>query len=159
MRILGIDPGLDGALALFDTDLGKIAVVDMPTFEIKVGKSMKRRISASGLALEIRALNAEQVFIEKVGAMPGQGVSSMFGFGYSAGMLEGVVAALSHAYGYLTPQEWQKLARVAGGKDGSRQKASRLFPCDADLFIRKKDNGRSDAVCIAYAGARDLKLL
>ncbi|HJQ13048.1 MAG TPA: hypothetical protein VJ840_18595 [Gemmatimonadaceae bacterium] len=159
MRIIGIDPGLDGAIALIDTELVKLHVEDMPTYEIKVGRSNKRRVSALGLAATLVDLKADHVVIEKVGAMPGQGVTSMFSFGYTAGMIEGIVAALNVPYNYLTPQEWQKLARVAGGKDGSREKASRLFPCDADLFMRKKDNGRSDAVLIAYAGCRDLKLL
>lgn len=160
MRIVGIDPGLDGAIALIDTDIMKLHVEDMPTYEIKVGRSMKRRISAHGFAMLLAGLyQIDHVFIERVGAMPGQGVTSMFSFGYSAGLTEGIVAARGCAYSYLTPQEWQKLARVSGGKDGSREKASRLFPCDADLFMRKKDNGRSDAVCIAYAGCRDLKLL
>lgn len=159
MRICGIDPGLDGAIALIDTDRMKLGIQDMPTNEIKVGRSMKRRISALGLAWALRDLEADHVFIEKVGAMPGQGVTSMFSFGYSAGMIEGIVAAINKPYSYLTPQQWQQIARVSGGKDGSREKASRLFPCDADLFMRKKDNGRSDAVCIAYAGCRDLKLL
>lgn len=160
MRICGIDPGLDGAIALIDTDLMKLAVDDMPVNELKIGRSMKRRVSALGLARDLEALGPiDHVFVEKVGAMPGQGVTSMFSFGYSAGMVEGVLAALRVPYSYLTPQQWQQIARVSGGKDGSREKASRLFPCDADLFMRKKDNGRSDAVCIAYAGCRDLKLL
>lgn len=159
MRICGIDPGLDGAIALIDTDLMKLHVDDMPTNELKIGRSTKRRISALGLATDIVNLRPDHVFVEKVGAMPGQGVTSMFSFGYSAGMVEGVLAALRVPYSYLTPQQWQQIARVSGGKDGSREKASRLFPCDADLFMRKKDNGRSDAVCIAYAGCRDLKLL
>lgn len=159
MRIVGIDPGLDGAVALIDTDLVKLVVEDTPTFEVKSGKSTKRRVDAGGLASAIQILAPDRAYVEKVGAMPGQGVSSMFSFGYSAGLIEGILATLRIPYEYMTPQAWQQLARVAGGKDGSRQKASRLFPCDANLFVRKKDNGRSDAVCIAYAGARDLKLL
>jgi crossover junction endodeoxyribonuclease RuvC len=160
MRIVGIDPGLDGAIALIDTERFKLAVLDMPTKEIRVGKSNKRKVEAITLWHHLQQLMPiDKVYMEKVGAMPDQGVTSMFNFGYSAGMLEGVVAALGVPYEYLTPQEWQAHAKVAGGKDGSREKAMRLFPCDAELFIRKKDNGRSDATCLAYAGCKDMKLL
>lgn len=163
MRIVGIDPGLDGAIALIQTDPMMLRVEDMPTFTVRSGKTDKRRVDAGALAHALEQWHypaaIDRVYIEKVGAMPGQGVTSMFGFGFSAGMIEGIVAALKIPYEYMTPQAWQALAKVAGGKDGSRQKASRLFPCDADMFIRKKDNGRSDAVCIAYAGARDLRVL
>lgn len=160
MNIVGIDPGLDGAIALIVVgDRPKLLVEDMPTNLIQRGKGEKRLVSSLGLMQIVRNMQPDHVFIEKVGAMPGQGVTSMFGFGFSAGMIEGIVAALELPYSYLTPQQWQQLARVSGGKDGSREKASRLFPTDADLFLRKKDNGRSDAACIAYAGARDLRLL
>jgi crossover junction endodeoxyribonuclease RuvC len=90
------------------------------------------------------------VVVEKVGAMPGQGVSSMFNFGRSAGIIEGVVAALRMPSTYVTPAAWTKAVGRAAGKDASRMRAMELFPTRADLFKRAKDDGRADAALIAY---------
>jgi crossover junction endodeoxyribonuclease RuvC len=88
--------------------------------------------------------------VEKVGAMPGQGVVSMWNFGRSAGIIEGVVAALRMSSTYVTPQTWTKAVGRAAGKDASRMRAMELFPTRADLFKRAKDDGRADAALIAY---------
>jgi crossover junction endodeoxyribonuclease RuvC len=98
---------------------------------------------------EIKAL------IEKVSAMPGNGVSSMFSFGRAAGIVEGVLAGLSVPFELIPPATWIKSMRTFGGKDGSRQRAQELFPDYAHLFARKKDDGRAEAALLAcYAGER-----
>ena len=152
--VIGIDPGISGAIAIFED--GKLdAVIDMPTLEVDSGKTKKRHISAIGLVriLETWTLVSDgqaHIVIEKVGAMPGQGVTSMFNFGRSAGIIEGVVAALQRPYTYVIPAAWTKAVGRAAGKDASRMRAMELFPAKADLFKRAKDDGRADAALIAY---------
>jgi crossover junction endodeoxyribonuclease RuvC len=149
--IIGIDPGISGAIAIFED--GKLySVIDMPTLKIASGKTMKSHISAIELVdiLDGWSPNLAHVVIEKVGAMPGQGVSSMFNFGRSAGIIEGVVAAMHFPSTYVTPAVWTKAVGRAAGKDASRMRAMELFPTRAELFKRAKDDGRADAALIAY---------
>ena len=93
MIILGIDPGLSGALAFLDTNTGMIAIEDMPTVEVKRNNKLKREVSPQLTAAIIAKRHAEAAFLEKVNAMAGQGVSSVFSFGRSSGILEGILAA------------------------------------------------------------------
>lgn len=151
--ILGIDPGASGALAFFDMEQGKLTIVDMPVIEIERGGKAKREISPHFVAAAIRDFKPNVAWIEKVGAMPGQGVSSMFQFGRGVGMIEGVLAGLSVPVNYVTPQAWQKAIGLRGGKDGARLRAVELFPAYASQFARKKDDGRADAALIAWYGA------
>jgi len=153
MIILGIDPGLSGALAFLNVEDGILDIVDMPTVSITRNGKTKNEVSAPMLASVIRARQVDSAIIEKVGAMRGQGTSSMFSFGRSVGMIEGVLAGLMIPVDYVTPQRWQKSIGVRDGKDGSREIAARLFPAYAAMFMRKKDNGRSDAALIAYWAA------
>jgi crossover junction endodeoxyribonuclease RuvC len=149
--VIGIDPGISGAIAVFRD--GKLeSVVDMPTVEIASGKTIKRHISAATLRniLELDMYQFSHVVIEKVGAMPGQGVTSMFNFGRSAGIIEGVVVGLKMPSTYVTPATWTKAVGRAAGKDASRMRAMELFPAKAELFKRAKDDGRADAALIAH---------
>jgi crossover junction endodeoxyribonuclease RuvC len=149
--VIGIDPGISGAISVFDWyTKSLLEVYDMPTLEVDSGKTKKRHISAVTLRDILEIYPDSHVVIEKVGAMPGQGVSSMFNFGRSAGIIEGVVAALRMSSTYVTPQQWTKAVGRAAGKDASRMRAMELFPTRADLFKRAKDDGRADAALIAY---------
>jgi crossover junction endodeoxyribonuclease RuvC len=149
--IIGIDPGINGAISVVSAITHTLFdVFDMPTLEVDSGKTKKRHISAVGLRDILVGYPDSHVVIEKVGAMPGQGVSSMFNFGRSAGIIEGVVAALQIPHTYVTPATWTKAVGRAAGKDASRMRAMELFPTRADLFKRAKDDGRADACLIAY---------
>jgi crossover junction endodeoxyribonuclease RuvC len=149
--VIGIDPGISGAIAVFDWYSYTLKeVIDMPTLEVDSGKTKKRHISAVSLCNYLTVFSNAHVVIEKVGAMPGQGVTSMFNFGRSAGIIEGVVAALRMPHTYVTPAAWTKAVGRAAGKDASRMRAMELFPAKADLFKRAKDDGRADAALIAY---------
>jgi len=149
--VIGIDPGISGAISVFDWfTQSLVEVVDMPTLEVDSGKTKKRHISAVSLGNYLTLFSNAHVVVEKVGAMPGQGVSSMFNFGRSAGIIEGVVAALRMPSTYVTPATWTKAVGRAAGKDASRMRAMELFPAKADLFKRAKDDGRADACLIAY---------
>lgn len=153
MKICGIDPGVSGAIAILDMEKGYLSVIDMPTHQIERNGKTKNEISAQLVARYLEDQKPDHVWIEKVGAMPGQGVSSMFQFGRSVGTIEGIIAALRLPISYVTPQKWQKASGMRAGKDGSRQRAQELFPAFAQHFTRMKDNGRSDAALIAWFGA------
>jgi crossover junction endodeoxyribonuclease RuvC len=149
--VIGIDPGISGAISVFDWyTKSLLEVYDMPTLEVDSGKTKKRHISAVSLRDILEIYPDSHVVIEKVGAMPGQGVVSMWNFGRSAGIIEGVVAALRMPSTYVTPQTWTKAVGRAAGKDASRMRAMELFPTRAELFKRAKDDGRADAALIAY---------
>lgn len=154
MIILGCDPGASGALVILDVESNTLSIEDMPTVEIKRGTRMVRHVSAQLVAELLIDRAITHAVVEKVGAMPGQGVASMFAFGRAAGVIEGVLAGLHIPTTYVTPQEWQKAMRVLGGKDGARARAAQLWPKSAKEFARKKDDGRADAALIAGYGAK-----
>jgi crossover junction endodeoxyribonuclease RuvC len=142
--ILGIDPGQSGALA-WVCDGALIEVVDMPTIEVRG----KRKINAGALANIISKRDVEFVVIEAVHAMPKQGVSSSFNFGYGAGLLEGVCAALNYAVQMVPPAQWKRLASLPADKGACRQLAARHWPGAAHMFSRVKDDGRAEASLMA----------
>lgn len=154
MRILGVDPGASGALVILDTDDNNLTVFDMPCVEVKRGTRNVRQVSAQLVVDLLHGHALSHAFVEKVGAMPGQGVASMFAFGRAAGVIEGVLAGLCIPTTYVPPQEWQKAMRVTGGKDGARSRAAQLWPGQATYFSRVKDDGRADAALIAAYGAK-----
>lgn len=153
MIIVGIDPGLSGAVAFYDTVTKDIEIHDMPTVEVTRNGKAKRELSAAMLSEILTSRKVDGAFLERVNAMAGQGVSSVFSFGRSSGIVEGILAAYDIPTTLVTPQAWQKAVGQRGGKDGSRERAMQLFPAQAALFSRKKDDGRSDAALIAYYGA------
>lgn len=153
MIVVGIDPGLSGAVAVWDLSQKLLAVHDMPTVSIKSGKSTKNQLSEAMLASIIRQVKPEHAYLEFVSAMPGQGVSSMFNFGMGYGAIKGILAALEVPFTTVTPVKWQRDLAVAKGKEGNRLRAAQLFPEFAHLFTRVKDDGRADAALIAHWGA------
>jgi crossover junction endodeoxyribonuclease RuvC len=153
MRVLGIDIGLDGAIALIENgDL--LEVHDMPTVTLERNNKSKRMVNAAELARLIRQSAPGCAYLERLNAMPGQGVTSMFSMGQSLGVVLGILAALDIPTTTIPPRTWQRALDVPQGKDGSRYRAAQLFPAHAELFKRVKDNGRSDAALIAAYGAR-----
>lgn len=148
--ILAIDPGAKGALAFFDVRACTLEVIDIPTVQVKRGQKLKLEISPQMTAAIISARKPLVAVMEKTGAMPGQGVSSMYQFGRSVGMLEGILAALQIPVSYVSPQVWQKDVGSRDGKDGNRARAAELYPAYAGEFARKKDDGRADAALMAW---------
>lgn len=156
--ILGFDPGLDGAFAaLYDSTL---SVADMPTNTIKRGGKSKRELDLGQLTALVKlALAGEDnahAFVEQVGAMPGQGVSSMFSFGKSYGSILGILAALRVPVTLVPPARWKKALQVPQGKDAARHRASQLFPQHAELWPLVKHDGRAESALIAEYGRRCL---
>ena len=156
MIVLGIDPGVSGAWAVYDTGTATIYAADAPT----VGKDL----DAASFAAEIAKWQPTSAVIERVGSMPGQGLSSTFRFGVAYGVVQGVVAALRIRVEFVTPAKWKAYyglssalspgpARKKDLKEKSRERALHLWPERSDLFRRKKDDGRAEAALLAKYGA------
>jgi crossover junction endodeoxyribonuclease RuvC len=152
--ILGVDPGLSGALAFYGPADYTLRIVDIPTHTLKRNGKEKREVDIYELARLIdEAGSIARAFIEQVGAMPGQGVSSVFSFGKTYGQIIGVLAANFIPMEFVTPQTWKKGLKVPAAKDGSRARASQLLPHNAAIWSRAKDDGRAEAAMIALWGA------
>ena len=147
--ILGIDPGVTGALALYYPEApSRVVAQDLPLAD--------GEISAPLLADIIRSFAPSMAVIERVSAMPGQGVVSMFNFGRAYGDVRGVIGALSIPVHFATPQKWKKHFRLSSDKEEARAFALRLFPACADHFKLKKHHGRAEAALIAKFGAETI---
>lgn len=156
--IIGIDPGLTGAVA-FVWD-GLYLVLDIPTMANGKGSSkVKQQVNASALkSMILRNIEDDDghigpcsVFMERVSSMPGQGVASMFSMGDTFGCIRGVCAAMGLPVEIVTPQSWKKHYHLGSDKEVIRAKAIELFPL-AELG-RKKDHNRAEALLIARYGA------
>ena len=144
--ILGVDPGASGALAFYDPlQPGFIAVQDMPIADGKV--------CAVQLAQAVRMMEPAVAWIELVGAMPGQGVTSMFNFGVSFGVAKGTILALGVPVQLVRPNKWKKALGLKADKEQARELAIRLWPDQAEWFARKKDAGRAEAALLARYGS------
>ena len=147
-RILSIDPGISGALALLD-NTKIVDIQDMPIVPKTTGKG--NEISAILLAQIIRDYCCEytidKIVMEVVRAMPGQGSVSMFSFGRSVGTIEGVLAGLQLPVTMVRPQVWKKHhGLLKKDKQAARTLVLQKYPNDIDWFKRKKDVDRADAV-------------
>jgi crossover junction endodeoxyribonuclease RuvC len=155
MNIIGIDPGLDGAVAIIEPS--EFMVWDTPTLTVKGAKGNRREYALVQMADWLRPWAGTSVaFIENVHAMPGQGVRSMFTMGYGVGAWHAILATLGIIYTTVTPQRWKGVLLDGMGKDkdAGRLRAMQLFPSKSHLFDRKKDDGRADAILIAEYGRR-----
>lgn len=144
--ILGIDPGVSGAVAFyFPAASGRISVDDVP---VAGGE-----ISTPHLASMIKRYAPSLAIVEKVNAFPGQGVCSVFNFGKSYGQVLGVLGSLNIPTHLVSPQKWKKHFSLTSDKDQSRALAIRLFPACADHFKLKKHDGRAEAALLAVYGS------
>lgn len=157
MYYIGIDPGQTGAIAVINSKKEIATIYDTPTMQAIKGKKYKTEYLPAEMVSVLSSYPKElcHVFIEKVGAMPGQGVTSMFNFGKGFGIWIGILAALELPHTFVTPQAWKKLLMQGmADKDAARIRAQELFPQSIVLLNRKKDIGRADALLIAEYGRR-----
>jgi len=148
MRIMGVDPGLGGAVALIDDEMGLTVVQDVPVIRLGTG-----RVIVEALLCEmIRNLDPHHAFVERVHAMPKQGVTSSFTFGMVYGLIRGVLSGLGVPTTLVTPNEWKRAMRMGADKREARIIAGRLFPLNIKDFARVRDDGRAEAVLLAYYG-------
>jgi crossover junction endodeoxyribonuclease RuvC len=153
MLIIGIDPGISGSICFFQD--GKIIdVIEMPT--MTEGKKNKKQVNGSQIFNEIserikKIDNKDiKVIIEQVSAMPGQGVTSMFNFGQSFGILKGICSAMQLSMYFIRPAKWKKyFSLINSEKDASRARAIEIFPYFSSQLSRKKDSNKADAILIA----------
>ena len=151
MKIIGIDPGLSGAIAILQ-DKQVLGIYDMPV--MSEGKKNKRQLNSAQLVNIIKEniiTNEEiAVVVEQVNAMPGQGVTSMFNFGQTFGAIKGVCAALELPIFFVRPSKWKKYFElINSSKDSSRTKVIEMYPSLSNQLTKKKDVNKSDAILIA----------
>ena len=151
MIIIGIDPGINGAISIVENKK-ILEVYDTPT--MIDGKKNKRQINSAQVTNIIKErLNVGKevvVVVEHVNAMPGQGVTSMFNFGQSFGVIKGICAALSLPIHFVRPTKWKKYFNlIKTNKDASRTKVIETYPEISSKLHRKKDSNRADAILIA----------
>ena len=153
MLIIGIDPGISGSICFFKD--GKIIdVIEMPT--MTEGKKNKKQVNGSQIYNEfLKRINKFQrddirVIVEQVSAMPGQGVTSMFNFGQSFGILKGICSAMQLPIYFVRPAKWKKYFNLINSeKDASRTRAIEIFPYFSSQLSKKKDANKADAILIA----------
>ena len=153
MLVIGIDPGISGSICFFNE--GKIIdVLEMPT--MAEGKKNKKQVNGAQIFNEIseriKKLDKRDVkiVIEQVSAMPGQGVTSMFNFGQSYGILKGICSAMQLPMYFVRPAKWKKYFNLINSeKDASRTRAIEIFPYLSGQLSRKKDSNKADAILIA----------
>ena len=153
MLIIAIDPGISGSLCFFEE--GKIIdIIEMPN--MAAGKKNKRQVNGAQIyneiSLRIKNFQKEniKVVIEQVSAMPGQGVTSMFNFGQSFGVLKGICSAMQLPMYFVRPAKWKKYFNLINTKkDASRTKAIEIFPYISAQLSKKKDTNKADAILLA----------
>ena len=152
MLIIGIDPGISGSICFFED--GKILeVIEMPV--MTEGKKNKKQVNGSQIYNEfLKRINKKddeiRVVIEQVSAMPGQGVTSMFNFGQSYGILKGICSAMQLPMFFVRPAKWKKYFNLINSqKDASRTRAIEIFPYFSTQLSKKKDSNKADAILIA----------
>ena len=151
MIIIGVDPGISGAISIIENKK-ILEVYDTPT--MIDGKKNKRQINSAQVTNIIKErLNKEKdvvVVVEQVNAMPGQGVTSMFNFGQSFGVIKGICAALGLPIYFVRPTKWKKhFNLIKTNKDASRTKVIQVYPEISSKLSRKKDSNKADAILIA----------
>ena len=153
MLIIGIDPGVSGSICFFRD--GKILdAIEMPV--MNEGKKNKKQVNGAQIYNEItKKINSNsetkiRVVIEHVTAMPGQGVTSMFNFGQSFGVLKGICSAMRLPMFFVRPAKWKKFYNLINSeKDASRTRAIEIFPDFSSHLTKKKDSNKADAILIA----------
>lgn len=151
--ILGIDPGIDGAIAVLSPAGELVEVIDMPT--LTDGAKGRRAVNPALLAAVIYSTHATKAYCELIGPRPGDGHVGAFGFGRSRGIIEGVLAAAGVPVEMIAPASWKRAAGIGPGKenkDSARSVVIARWPAKANLFARKCDCDRAEAALIALAG-------
>jgi len=151
MKIIGIDPGLSGGIAVLENNR-VLNIFDMPV--MPEGKKNKRQLNSAQLVTlikeNIKSNEEVAIVVEQVNAMPGQGVTSMFNFGQTFGAIKGVCAALGLPIFFVRPSKWKKhFELINSSKDASRTKAIEMYPALSSQLAKKKDVNKSDAILIA----------
>jgi crossover junction endodeoxyribonuclease RuvC len=158
VKILGVDPGGSGALALLSP--GLLLAVDMPVFMVMRGKTAKAEVDFLALADLLAEWQPDVCYFEQVGGIPGQAASAAFNFGRAVGLAEGAAKGTRARFVAVPPATWKRRMGLPTGqdkkdaKDASRAMATSMWPSAAALFRRVKDDGRAEAALLAEYGRR-----
>jgi crossover junction endodeoxyribonuclease RuvC len=149
--VCGIDPGLDGAVALLSDD-GSLVIHSMPTLMLKRGGKNRREIDPHVLADQIEEARPSHVFLERSWSRPEHGGIGSHTNGLNSGIVIGILAAFAIPYTLIAPQTWKRRLQVPAEKNGARSRASQLLPAHASNWRLVKDDGRAEAALIALYG-------
>jgi crossover junction endodeoxyribonuclease RuvC len=153
-HIIGIDPGLSGAIVFLNQETQKILnIFDMPTVTVTINKKERRKIAPALLVNLLKTHPASHIIVENVGPRPSEGAVGAFSFGFGVGIIHGIAAGLDLPLTTVHPATWKKAMGVPADKGGARLAAMARFPEWADSFKRVKDDGRAEAALIALYGA------
>ena len=155
MLIYGIDPGFTGAVSIYDTELDSLIIHDIPVVKSLKGKTLINLPELLSI-LNNTENQPSLAAIERVNAMPNQGVSSTFRFGQGFGQLEMAIVASKLSIKYVTPRQWKKYFDLTSDKGESRRLAKLCFPNHAHYFKRVKDDGRAEAALIGLYAKENL---
>lgn len=154
---LGVDPGLNGAIALFVPGDRRVKITDIPTHTVTINGKQRKRLDARKLHNELKALVGSSritlAAVEDVHAMPKQGVASAFSFGFVAGAIQQSLVTHDVPVTLVEPANWKRFLNVPANKDAARRRASQLLPFGADLWPLAKHDGRAEAALLAYYGS------
>ena len=150
MNILGIDVGMSGALSFYDGE--ELMIYDMPVFP----RNKTKRVDALAVSNIIKDNKPDHAFVEQVNSF-GMGATGAYNFGWSCGVIEGVLSTLHIPFTYITPMKWKKSMQCPKDKDAARMRASQLFPQFAHNWSLKKHDGRAESALIALYGTQSLK--
>jgi len=153
MIILGVDPGVNGATALWDGTT--LITRAMPKTKSK-GRGWELNVAELVDDFDLLFCGADHAFIELVNARPQEGGASSFKFGYAAGVVRGLVVSQKVPVTMVTPQTWKSKLRLTKDKDYSRTRALELFPSNANDFKLKKDNDKAEASLLAFYGRQEM---
>lgn len=148
-RIVGVDPGCYGALALFVGGVPE-EIADMPIVKVRRGKTDKAEVDGHGLWALLQRWQPHIGVVEQVGGITGQSASAGFNFGRAAAAPEYLLIAAGARLERVPPQRWKRQLAIKPGKDDSRLQAMRLWPSFASQFARKKDDGRAESALICH---------
>jgi crossover junction endodeoxyribonuclease RuvC len=169
--VIGVDPGVSGAISFLSPDGQLLAVEDMPVDTVQVGKHSRSRVSFHRLAALLSGAAGAQAFIELPQFRPmmkrdprtgevkpsSMGVMGAGAFGISYGLAAGALMAAGCSLTEVNPGAWMGAIGLSGGKDNSRRMAADRFPAQAGLFARKKDDGRADSCLLGWYGILRLR--
>jgi len=155
MRVLGVDPGISGGLAVVEITDGAAPVlvecIDIPV----VGAGAKERVDVTAIRNFTDRHKPIRALIERAQAMPKQGASSGFKYGRAVGAIEAAITLSSIPVEIIEPSAWKKFWKLPGkDKESGRQKALQLFPAAHATLARKRDHNRAESALIALYGAR-----
>jgi crossover junction endodeoxyribonuclease RuvC len=154
MKVLGIDPGIHGGLAVVEVIDGAAPVlveaIDVPI----VGDAAKARVDVAAARNFINAHKPALALVEIAQPMPRQGSSSGFRYGRATGALEAAVVLCGVPVEFVAPAVWKRYWKLPGkDKERARQLALERFPAAHAMLARKRDHGRSEAALLALYGA------